>query len=125
MLRLIPCLLTAVVLTACDRDPYIKPQLPHYAGIGNAAHGKQLIEYYGCGSCHSMRGVPNAVGLVGPPLNGFAKRIYIAGMLRNTPDNLVRWIEEPQAIVPGNVMPNMGIDSADAHDIAAYLYAKK
>ena len=43
-------------------------------------------------------------------------------MLRNTPANLVRWIREPQAVVPGNAMPDMGVSEADARDIAAYLY---
>jgi cytochrome c1 len=43
-------------------------------------------------------------------------------MLRNTPPNLVRWIREPQAVVPGNAMPNMGVSEVDARDIAAYLY---
>ncbi len=43
-------------------------------------------------------------------------------MLRNTPDNLVRWIRDPQKIVPGNAMPALGIDNRDARDIAAYLY---
>ena len=64
----------------------------------------------------------NADGNVGPPLNRIGERTYIAGMLRNTPANLVRWIREPQAVVPGNAMPNMGISEAEARDIAAYLY---
>lgn len=43
-------------------------------------------------------------------------------MLRNTPDNLMSWLENPQRVVPGNVMPDMGITAQDARDIAAYLY---
>ena len=58
----------------------------------------------------------------GPPLTRIGDRTYIAGMLRNTPANLVRWIREPQAVIPGNAMPNMGVSEADARDIAAYLY---
>ncbi len=63
-----------------------------------------------------------ANGNVGPPLNGIGERIYIAGMLRNTPAGLVLWIRAPQSVVPGNVMPDMGISEAQARDIAAYLY---
>jgi cytochrome c1 len=66
--------------------------------------------------------VHNADGNVGPPLTRFGDRTYIAGMLRNTPPNLIRWIREPQAVIPGNAMPNMGISEVDARDIAAYLY---
>jgi cytochrome c len=89
---------------------------------GNAARGAQRIAQFGCAGCHTVPGVKNADGNVGPPLTRFADRTYIAGMLRNTPPNLVRWIREPQAVVPGNAMPNMGISEADARDIAAYLY---
>jgi cytochrome c2 len=90
--------------------------------IGSPSHGAALISYYGCGACHDVPGVPGANSLVGPPLTSFARRGYIAGMLRNTPDNLVAWIRNPQKIVPGNAMPALGIDEHDARDIAAYLY---
>jgi cytochrome c2 len=43
-------------------------------------------------------------------------------MRRNTPEGMIAWLENPQAIVPGNAMPNMGIDQHDATDIATYLY---
>ena len=88
---------------------------------GNRTQGAALIIRYGCGTCHEITGIPSAYGLVGPSLDHFGRRIYIAGMLRNSPDNLIRWLQNPQAIVPGNVMPNMHISKADAHDIAAYL----
>jgi cytochrome c2 len=90
--------------------------------IGDPSHGAALISYYGCGACHSVPGVAGATSMVGPPLTQFARRSYIAGMLRNTPDNLVAWIRNPQKIVPGNAMPALGIDEHDARDIAAYLY---
>ncbi|MEK4035772.1 hypothetical protein WOA01_23585 [Methylocystis sp. IM2] len=63
-----------------------------------------------------------ANGLVGPPLNRIGRRLYIAGLLRNTPENLEAWLQDPQTIVPGNVMPNMGISKEQSRDIAAYLY---
>jgi putative membrane protein len=88
---------------------------------GNAEHGAALINTYGCGSCHSVPGVVNADGLVGPPLNRFGSRVYIAGLLYNTPDNLMAWIRHPQRFVPGVVMPDMGVTGQDARDIAAYL----
>jgi len=90
--------------------------------VGNPSRGAALIRYYGCGACHTVPGISGADALVGPPLTHFAQRGYVAGMLRNTPDNLVRWIRYPQQIVPGNAMPSLGIDNRDAHDIAAYLY---
>ena len=76
----------------------------------------------GCGGCHSIPGIGNAQGLVGPPLDHIARRTIIAGLLPNTPANMIRWLQSPQSIVPGNAMPNMGLDHKDARDIAAYLY---
>lgn len=89
---------------------------------GKAEHGPSLIVAYGCAACHTVPGVKGARGNVGPPLTRFGDRTYIAGMLRNTPANLVRWIRDPQGVVPGNAMPNMGVTEAEARDIAAYLY---
>lgn len=89
---------------------------------GNAQNGPKLIVAYGCAGCHTVPGVHGANGNVGPPLTGFGSRTYIAGMLRNSPANLIRWIRDPQGVVPGNAMPNMGVGEPDARDIAAYLY---
>ena len=91
--------------------------------IGNVSRGAALISWYGCGACHSIPGIPGADALVGPPLDHFAHRGYLAGVLHNTPDNLILWIRNPQKFVPGNAMPALGIDERDARDIAAYLYS--
>jgi cytochrome c1 len=67
-------------------------------------------------------GVTGAKGSVGPPLTKFAGRAYIAGRAANSPDALVRFLEDPHTIDPESAMPNMGIGEAEARDIAAYLY---
>ena len=89
---------------------------------GDPARGLARIRDYGCGSCHQIPGVADADGLVGPPLANIGVRVYLAGMLRNTPDNMMFWLRHPQQVVPGNVMPDMGVTAPDARDIAAYLY---
>lgn len=89
---------------------------------GSAKRGAAMIRQVGCGSCHSIRGISGADGLVGPPLDTVGRRVMIAGLLPNTPDNLVKWLRDPQKIVPGNAMPDMGLSEAQARDIAAYLY---
>ena len=43
------------------------------------------------------------------------------GMFRIHDENLVRWIIDPSAVVPGTLMPSMGVTPADARAIAAYL----
>jgi cytochrome c1 len=84
--------------------------------------GVGAIQVYGCGSCHTIPGVPGAHTTVGPPLTNWANRHYIAGSLSNTPENLIFWIRNPQEVEPGTAMPNMDVTEQDARDIAAYLY---
>jgi cytochrome c2 len=91
---------------------------------GSPRAGRELIRQYGCGSCHSIPGVPGANAAVGPPLEKLKSRVYIAGRFTNTPANLERWIREPRALDPKSAMPTLGLDEAAARDIAAYLYAE-
>jgi cytochrome c2 len=90
--------------------------------IGDPERGRALIASHGCGACHEIPGVVNAVGRVGPPLRSMRARTMIAGVLPNTPPNMIRWLEAPQGVLPGNAMPNTGLNEHDARDIAAYLY---
>ena len=89
---------------------------------GDPANGAKIIRTVGCNSCHIIPGIGGVEGLVGPPLDHMARRVYIAGLLRNSPDNMVRWLRDPQAIVPGNAMPNLGLSRKQAQDVTAYLY---
>jgi cytochrome c len=90
---------------------------------GNAQAGAGLIERYGCTSCHLIPGITAPEGRVGPPLDDFSERRYIAGDEPNRPEVLIRWVQNPQAIEPGTLMPNLGVSEAEARDIAAYLYS--
>lgn len=89
---------------------------------GDPDKGKAAIRRYGCQVCHSIRGVEGARGQIGPALDTIGSRSYLAGQLPNTPENLIRWIREPQAVAPGTAMPDMGVTEQDAKDMAAYLY---
>ena len=89
---------------------------------GGVEAGRAAIKTYGCNVCHTIPGVADARGLVGPPLTQIANRIYIAGVLTNTPDSLIEWIQNSPGIDPRTAMPNLGVDEAAAWDIAAYLY---
>jgi cytochrome c2 len=93
-----------------------------FADIGSPERGALYIAQVGCGSCHKIPGIDGAEGLVGPPLDHMGKRIFIAGLLRNTPANMVTWLRYPQQVVPGNAMPDMGLNEGQARDITAYLY---
>ncbi len=89
---------------------------------GDPHRGREMIGYYGCASCHTIPGVPGADGLVGPSLARIGQRAYVGGVVRNTPENLVRWVQDPPSIDPKTAMPNVRVTEADARDIASYLY---
>jgi len=124
--RMVPCLLCAVTLSAsiaCDgpsRGDVERAE--RLTGGGNARSGRTEIRKYGCNTCHDIAGVPGARGLVGPSLDGVGQRYYLAGELPNTPSNLMLWIEHPRQVEPHTVMPEMGVTEQDGRDIAAYLY---
>jgi cytochrome c2 len=90
---------------------------------GDPAHAPAAFTRYGCGGCHTIPGVMSADGQVAPPLGGLRKRVFVGGVLRNTPENLIAWIVEPQRFSPHSAMPATGISPVEARDVAAYLYA--
>jgi cytochrome c len=118
MRRLIPLVLLLIILTACRDVGAVVKVVPG----GDPAQGERLIGAYGCGSCHTIPGIYDADTYVGPPLTAYSKRHYIAGNLPNTADNLIRWLQDPQAVEPGTAMPDLNINENDARHIAAYLY---
>lgn len=89
---------------------------------GDPSAGRVLIKRHGCPACHTIRGIAGANGLVGPPLTGIASRAYIAGVLSNSPANMVRWIVDPKAVDSLTAMPAVGVSEAEAKDMATYLY---
>ncbi len=118
----------ALVLAGCICLAGCSDEAQHIAEVttgGSAHRGAAAIERYGCGSCHIIPGISGAQGRVGASLDGIASRIYIAGVLQNTPENMMHWIENPPAVDPKTVMPNLGVTPNDAKDIAGYLYTLK
>ncbi len=108
--------LSALLGAGCGRAaPEIVPE-------GDPKQGALLLSAHGCGGCHTIPGVSGANGTIGPPLTGYARRVYIAGKLPNRLDNLIRWIQDPQSIEPGTVMPKLAVNEAEALAMAAYLY---
>ena len=89
---------------------------------GDPGRGKLIIRGSGCMACHVIPGIAGAQGLVGPPLDHFASRAYVGGVVPNRPQNLVAWILDPPAIDPMTAMPATGVSESEARDTAAYLY---
>jgi cytochrome c oxidase subunit II len=86
--------------------------------------GRDLVVYR-CGLCHKVRGT-DAGSAVGPDLTHLeSRRTIAAGTLANQPGNLAAWIEDAQAIKPGNLMPNQGLSAQQLQDVVAYLESLK
>jgi cytochrome c2 len=115
LLSMLPMLLTA----ACSETASVQNiSIPG----ADPARGKTTIQRYGCVACHSIPGIGSHGSNVGPPLDKIARRAYLAGVLPNTPAEMVRWLRNPPRVDPRTAMPDMGISEAEAKDIAAYLY---
>jgi cytochrome c len=113
--------LMSLALGACARHEPPQVLVPG----GDERRGRELIDRYGCATCHVVPGIGSARGQVGPPLGGVAQRSYIGGTLPNTPGNMVLFIRHPQKVRPGSAMPDLGVSEPEARDVAAYLYTLK
>lgn len=97
-------------------------EAPSVVAGGDPERGRVALGRYECGVCHVIPGVRGVQGHVGPPLDRFRHRVYVAGKFPNRPDVLVRWLVDPPALAPETAMPAMGVSEAEARDMAAYLY---
>ncbi|PTX91037.1 cytochrome c oxidase subunit II [Opitutus sp. ER46] len=90
---------------------------------GAAARGQRLFRDMTCVNCHTVRDsdrAPNA----GPDLTHLATRRQIgSGILPNTPENLRRWLSDPQQVKPGVKMPNFKLTDEQLDDLLAYLHS--
>ena len=125
LLRVLPVLLACVIIGGCKQSTAMTPAQAAQVTGGNPNRGAMAIRHYGCAACHTIPGIPGDDATVGPALSGIGGRPYIAGVLTNTPSNLVRWIHHPQQVDPLTAMPDVGLSQGDAQDIASYLYTLK
>lgn len=125
--RLLPALAALALLAACEdeRPPLFNPEATGgLRGQADPARGRALIAERGCIACHVVPGVSAPASRIGPPLDNMRRQAYVAGLLPNTPDNLVRWLMDPPAVNPRTAMPDTGLQRAQAEDIAAYLLGR-
>lgn len=108
---------------ALQRSARVEPlRAEESRGPGDPKRGKLAIEQYACVTCHRIPGIVGEHAPVGPPLERIATRQFIGGVIANNPENMMRWLREPQKIHPNTAMPDLGVTERDARDMAAYLY---
>jgi cytochrome c oxidase subunit 2 len=83
--------------------------------------GRRVFETTACVNCHAVGGT-NATGRFGPDLTHLMSRNTIAaGAAENTSENLRLWIQNPDAIKPGSLMPAMKLADDDLDALVRYL----
>lgn len=89
---------------------------------GPAAQGLALFQSLTCRNCHAIQGVPGVDGRVAPDLTHLGSRQYLAGgVVENTPENLRRWLVNPQDVKPGALMPNYNFTHEQLDQLTAYF----
>ena len=83
--------------------------------------GRRVFETTACINCHAVAGTA-ATGRFGPDLTHMMSRSTIAaGAAENTPENLGMWIQDPEMIKPGSLMPAMKLSDTELDALVRYL----
>jgi cytochrome c oxidase subunit 2 len=118
-----------VALPASEFDQWAEAQrLPRAEpATALATQGEALFAARGCIGCHAINGYPEnkAVAQVGPNLTHFGSRTRVAAFLESTPQNISRWLRNPQEVKPGAKMPNLNLQPDEIAALTAYLQSLK
>ena len=86
-----------------------------------AQQGRRVFEEQACMNCHNISGTV-ANGRYGPDLTHFGSRATLAsGIVPNTPENVLTWINDPSDLKPGALMPAMHLTDTQNKQLVAYL----
>ena len=114
-------------IVVAEPVPQFDKWLSHQWQPASAPHGavaeagRKFFFAQTCANCHAIGGT-SAVADAAPDLTHLASRAQLAaGVIPNTPQNLERWLRDPQAIKPGCLMPNFTLNDEQATQLVAYL----
>jgi cytochrome c oxidase subunit 2 len=121
-------LLRVVVESPADFEKWLENERQPAAEDPAGADGRSAFLAQSCVNCHRVRerkpAANAARGGYAPDLTHLmSRKTLAAGMVENTPDgvNLRRWVEDPQQIKPGCLMPAFGLGDREREDIVRYL----
>ncbi|HEX6607524.1 MAG TPA: cytochrome c oxidase subunit II [Chloroflexia bacterium] len=120
-------LIRAIAQPQAEFDAWLQQQrAPAVAPTtAETQHGAQLFAQRTCINCHAISGTA-AQARVGPDLSHYASRgVLGSGVLPRTPENTMRWLQNPQAVKPGNRMPNLHLAPDELRDLTAYMESLK
>lgn len=114
-------LLRVYVQSRPDFDHWVEEQRKRASTSEAVNEGRRIFESTACINCHAISGTV-ANGRFGPDLTHLMSRDTLAaGAASNTPENLRLWIQNPEVIKPGSLMPAMGLDESELNAVTAYL----
>jgi len=114
-------LLRVYVDSPDDFASWIRAQQQPATEDERVTRGRHVFESNACMNCHTVKGTA-ANGLFGPDLTHLMGRTTIAsGAAQNTPQSLRLWIQKPDAIKPGSLMPAMQLSDTDLDAVVTYL----
>jgi cytochrome c oxidase subunit 2 len=114
-------LLRVVVDSPRDFEGWLEHEASPAVEDPAAADGKAEFLAQTCVNCHPVRGTA-AKGSYAPDLTHLMSRQTLAaGMVPNSPAELSRWIDDPQKIKPGCLMPAFGLTASERDRIVGYL----
>ena len=104
-----------------DFEAWVRGQQQSANRNEKEAAGREVFETTACVNCHAVGGT-NGTGIFGPDLTHLmSRRTIAAGAADNTPENLRLWIQNPDAIKPGSLMPAMKLSDAELDALVRYL----
>ena len=114
-------LLRVYVQPRDEFDRWIQQQREPASTGDVVSEGQRVFQTTACINCHAVAGTL-ANGRFGPDLTHLMSRETIAaGAALNTPENLRLWIQKPEAIKPGSLMPAMELSDRELDAVTAYL----
>ena len=88
---------------------------------GAPAKTERLFDEKGCRKCHTLASAEPSSGK-GPSLAHLASREFLGGGIsRNTPQNLMLWLTDPQAAKPGNRMPGTPLSAQERGTLLNFM----
>ncbi len=114
-------LLRVIAEPKTDFDRWAAGQQKAVASVPQAAAGRAVFESLSCVNCHVIKGTPS-IGKFGPDLTHLMTRQTLgSGVVTNTPANLRAWVNDPQEIKPGCLMPSMKLTDTELNQVVSYL----
>jgi len=114
-------LLRVYVDSPGDFNVWVRGQQQQANEDAREAAGRRVFERTACLNCHAINGT-NGTGRFGPDLTHLMSRRTIAsGAAENNSQNLRLWIQNPDSIKPGSLMPAMKLSDAELDALVRYL----